>query len=188
LTSEGSLTARTGRLLVATPALLDPTFKRTVVLLCAYEQEGTFGVVLNRPLESDVLDHLPAWRHVAASPAVIFEGGPVGLDGALGVGRIGATPPAEGWTGVAGSVGLLARGAAPPARPPRDVRGLPGGPERELRGATASARRYDAPAHPRVLTGGAVVTDSQFGRLDKVDVREHWPDEARDFTPWLAEE
>jgi putative transcriptional regulator len=44
---------------------------------------------------------------VAASPAVIFEGGPVGLDGALGVGRIGDAPPVEGWTGVAGRVGLL---------------------------------------------------------------------------------
>lgn len=27
----------------------------------------------------------------------------------------------------------------------------------------------------------------ELGRLEKVDVRAYWPDEARDFTPWLAE-
>jgi hypothetical protein len=27
-----------------------------------------------------------------------------------------------------------------------------------------------------------------LGRLEKIDVRSEWDDEARDFTPWLAEE
>ena len=38
----------TGRLLVATPALRDPNFERTVVLLVAHEEGGALGVVLNR--------------------------------------------------------------------------------------------------------------------------------------------
>ena len=38
----------TGRLLVATPALRDPNFERTVVLLVAHEAGGALGVVLNR--------------------------------------------------------------------------------------------------------------------------------------------
>ena len=38
-------------LLLSMPQLMDPNFSRTVVLLCTHsEQEGAFGLVLNRPL------------------------------------------------------------------------------------------------------------------------------------------
>ena len=38
-------------LLLSMPQLTDPNFNRTVVLLCTHsEQEGAFGLVLNRPL------------------------------------------------------------------------------------------------------------------------------------------
>ncbi|NQZ96029.1 MAG: YqgE/AlgH family protein [Myxococcales bacterium] len=37
--------------LVAMPQLLDPNFERTVVLLIHHDDEGTFGVVLNRSTE-----------------------------------------------------------------------------------------------------------------------------------------
>lgn len=32
------------------PQLLDPNFSRTVVLLCKHDQNGAFGLVVNRPL------------------------------------------------------------------------------------------------------------------------------------------
>ena len=38
-------------LLVAMPQLLDPNFHRTVVLLVHHDEEGTFGVVVNRTTE-----------------------------------------------------------------------------------------------------------------------------------------
>jgi putative transcriptional regulator len=74
-----------GQLLVARSRLADPTFHRTVVLLLDHGDDGAFGVVLNRPVPVDVDVVLPAWQDAVAEPAVLFQGGPVGLDGAIGV-------------------------------------------------------------------------------------------------------
>jgi putative transcriptional regulator len=38
-----------GRLLVAAPELADPNFARTVVLMVLHNEEGAFGLVVNRP-------------------------------------------------------------------------------------------------------------------------------------------
>ncbi|WP_029288583.1 YqgE/AlgH family protein [Cellulomonas sp. HZM] len=74
-----------GQLLVARHQLDDPNFHRTVVLLLDHTDEGTFGVVLNRPLEVEVDDVLPGWGAAVSGPSTLFQGGPVGLDGAIGV-------------------------------------------------------------------------------------------------------
>jgi len=37
-------------LLVSMPQLIDPNFNRTVVLLCKHNEDGAFGLVVNRPL------------------------------------------------------------------------------------------------------------------------------------------
>ena len=50
-----------GQLLVGANHLRDPNFHRTVVLLLEHNDEGAFGVVLNRPLEVEVDDVLPGW-------------------------------------------------------------------------------------------------------------------------------
>lgn len=84
----------TGELLVAAPALADPSFARTVVLVLNHDDDGAFGVVLNRPVPVEVRAVLPTWHDVASAPATVFQGGPVGLDGALGV----AVLPAAGRT------------------------------------------------------------------------------------------
>jgi putative transcriptional regulator len=65
--------------LVAMPQLLDPNFRRTVVLLIHHDEEGTFGIVLNRDTEITApslcatLDI--AWHGAAEEP--IGWGGPV---------------------------------------------------------------------------------------------------------------
>ena len=41
-----------GALLIASPALHDPNFRRTVVLIAEHGDEGAMGVVLNRPSEA----------------------------------------------------------------------------------------------------------------------------------------
>lgn len=68
---------RPGRLLVANPLLPDPNFDRTVVMLLAYSQDGALGLVLNRPSETGVGLPMQRWGELAATPAVLFVGGPV---------------------------------------------------------------------------------------------------------------
>lgn len=77
---------RAGTLLVATPLLLDPNFARSVVLLLTHDEEGTVGVVLDRPTEIAVGEYLPTWEEVASEPAVVFHGGPVQQEVGVGVG------------------------------------------------------------------------------------------------------
>ena len=59
------------------PQLLDPNFHQSVILLCEHGASGAFGLVLNRPTEEPVEDHLPDWAPITTEPAVVFVGGPV---------------------------------------------------------------------------------------------------------------
>lgn len=86
----------TGRLLVATPVLADPNFDRAVVLLLDHDEEGSLGVVLNRPTPVDVGDILEPWAALTGEPGVVFQGGPVSLDAALAVGVVPAPDPGRG--------------------------------------------------------------------------------------------
>ncbi|HLL66297.1 MAG TPA: YqgE/AlgH family protein [Micromonosporaceae bacterium] len=104
----------TGRLLVATPALRDPNFERTVVLIVAHEEGGALGVVLNRATEVPVSDVLGAWGGLAGEPPVVFEGGPVQPEAAICLAR--ARPGAgdlSGFSQVAGAVGTVDLSADP---------------------------------------------------------------------------
>jgi putative transcriptional regulator len=96
-----------GKLLVATPLLDDPNFYRTVVLLCAHEAVGSFGLVLNRPLHAAVTELLPEWRHAISEPQVVFGGGPVERAQAFALARTRETTGASWWTPVTSGVGLL---------------------------------------------------------------------------------
>lgn len=63
-----------GMLLIAAPVLNDPNFSRTILLLCEHNEEGTFGLILNRPLQASIRDGVP---EVTDWDAPIFQGGPV---------------------------------------------------------------------------------------------------------------
>jgi putative transcriptional regulator len=97
-----------GKLLVATPALLDENFYRTVVLLLAHDDNGAFGVVLNRPVnESAVGEHMPAWQEHVAAPAQLFAGGPVSPALALGLAAAMADAAHEGWMPMLPGCGII---------------------------------------------------------------------------------
>ena len=78
-----------GRLLVATPLLGDSNFERTVVLILAHNDDGAFGVVLNRPSDMTVAVVAPEWAEHVSAPAVEFIGGPVAQGDVIGLGRGG---------------------------------------------------------------------------------------------------
>jgi putative transcriptional regulator len=101
-------TGLTGQLLVATPRLEHPTFRRTVILLLDHDEDGALGVVVNRPSEVDVDVVLPTWQPFVTTPGRLFQGGPVATDSALGlvdVGLDGEEP--LGVRRLYGSVGLV---------------------------------------------------------------------------------
>lgn len=87
-----------GRLLVASPALDDPNFRRTVVLVVEHDTEhGTLGVVLNRATEVPVSRVLEPWADLVTGPSVVFQGGPVALDSALALASVPGDDEPLGW-------------------------------------------------------------------------------------------
>jgi len=112
-----------GQLLVASPKLDDPNFRRSVVLILDHDEQGAMGVVLNRPMATPVDDPLPAWAASAVPPAVVFLGGPVALDNALALADIDADE-LDGWAPLFDGVGTvdLARDPDELGLAPRKVR------------------------------------------------------------------
>lgn len=66
-----------GQLLVAGPALTDPNFRRTVVLLGEHGEEGAMGLVLNRVSEVTVGEAVPPMAGLAGVDELVYIGGPV---------------------------------------------------------------------------------------------------------------
>lgn len=70
-----------GALLIAHPTLLDPNFRKTVLFLSANDaQEGSFGLILNRPAGRTVSDLLPSRDLGVLGHLPVFVGGPVSTD------------------------------------------------------------------------------------------------------------
>jgi putative transcriptional regulator len=63
-----------GRLLIAEPFMQDPHFKRSIVLICEHNSDGTVGMVINKTVGlkiNEVLEDFPPFD------AEVFLGGPV---------------------------------------------------------------------------------------------------------------
>src|SRR4051794_26604457 len=78
-----------GQLLVASPALVDPNFDRTVILMLEHTAEGALGLELNRPSDVDVADGFEAWADWSRPPACLFVGGPGQPEAAVCVAPVG---------------------------------------------------------------------------------------------------
>lgn len=66
-----------GIILISEPSLRDYYFRQSVVLLAEHNEEGTFGVILNKPLETRLSEVIPDFPDVDLS---LYLGGPVQTD------------------------------------------------------------------------------------------------------------
>jgi putative transcriptional regulator len=96
-----------GRLLVASPAIGDPNFDHTVVLLLDHDPDGALGVVLNRPSDLAADEVLPGWSDLTTRPGVVFSGGPVEQEGIIGLGRRREAAGSGPFQVTVGSIGVV---------------------------------------------------------------------------------
>lgn len=118
-----------GRVLVAAPRLLDPSFARTVVLLTHHDRDGSLGVVINRPTSTAVREVVPWVGDFEDRDDRLFLGGPVEQDHLLLLLRRDEAPPASdrvfGDVWVSGSLDTL-RFAMVKRVPSTDLRAMAG--------------------------------------------------------------
>ena len=148
----------TGRLLVATPVLADPNFRRTVILVVEHEaEEGTLGVVLNRPTDVPVDRVLDAWSDLVTGPSVVFKGGPVAPSSALAIGLVPGDAEPLGWHALDGAassrLGLVDLDAPPDLLAPainrlRVYAGYAGWAPGQLKAEIDEGAWYVVPAEP----------------------------------------
>lgn len=146
----------TGQLLVATPLTGDP-FEKAVVLVLHHDQDGAHGLVLNDPMEAQVSAVLPDWQPFVTSPGVLFRGGPVGMDTAMGLVSIPGHEPGDAPLGTQllfGGIGLVDLDAPAPLVVPelagfRIFVGYSGWDAGQLDGELRSGAWYAVPREPR---------------------------------------
>ena len=66
-----------GKVLLAEPFMLDPNFKRAVVLLCEHEKDGSLGFILNKTLDMSINELVLEFPKFEAQ---VYYGGPVQTD------------------------------------------------------------------------------------------------------------
>lgn len=85
--SDGKLSLE-NKLLVATPAMLDPRFRQAVIYMCVHDAEGAMGIVINRPKRvgpaplrlTDLLEHIGVDGAPKVADAAVLDGGPVDME------------------------------------------------------------------------------------------------------------
>jgi putative transcriptional regulator len=95
-----------GHLLLGSPSLLDPNFRRSVVIVGEHgEDEGALGVILNRPTGVTVVDAAPTLAPLVADDDVVYAGGPVQPESVLVLAEVDDADAVDGF--VVGDLGFL---------------------------------------------------------------------------------
>ncbi|MGY8955575.1 MAG: YqgE/AlgH family protein [Alphaproteobacteria bacterium] len=70
-----------GQVLLAMPAMTDPRFERSVIYICAHNEDGAMGIVINKTLNSidfrDLLEELDIPTDPTTRNITVHFGGPV---------------------------------------------------------------------------------------------------------------
>jgi putative transcriptional regulator len=93
-----------GQLLIASPGLLDPNFRRTVVLVTEHNEEGAAGLVLNRPSPTEVAEVVPLLEPLVEDGEQVWVGGPVQPNAVLVLGEF--VDPDDAAVPLFGSLGF----------------------------------------------------------------------------------
>ena len=71
----------TGHLLVATPQMTDPRFRRAVIFICQHDTEAAMGLVINQPNTNlsfkKLVEHLNLNQSCLDTEGPVYTGGPV---------------------------------------------------------------------------------------------------------------
>ncbi len=111
-----------GQLLIASPSLLDPNFRRTVVLVTEHTDEGAAGLVLNRPSPAPVAELVPELEPLVEDGEQVWMGGPVQPNAVLVLGEfVDPDDAAVPLFGLLGFPSLEEPGAVVPATTRRRV-------------------------------------------------------------------
>jgi putative transcriptional regulator len=70
---------KSGSILIAREALKDPNFDATIVLICVYNEDGAYGVVMNRPSHMPLSEMFDGFSGLDKQQKV-YIGGPVKQD------------------------------------------------------------------------------------------------------------
>ncbi len=148
-------------LLLAMPQLQDPNFERAVVLMVGHTDQGSFGLIVNRPTSipvAEVMSSLDvAWR--GQPDTVVWYGGPVMPGTGWLLHPPGQDPAVEGVITVAPGIQLSTSPAqlrALAAQPPAEMRflmGYSGWGSAQLEGELATGSWLTADATPELVFG-----------------------------------
>lgn len=105
-----------GQFLIASPSILDPNFRQTVVFITAHTEEGAVGLILNRRSDATVGEAVPQLVPVTSGEEPIFVGGPVNPDGVAVLAEF--DDPEDAGIVVVDEVGFLALDEALDEGPP----------------------------------------------------------------------
>ncbi len=100
-----------GKLLIAGPALLDPNFWRTVVLVIEHSDDGALGLVLNRPSDTTVGESVPQLDNLVDPDEYLYIGGPVQPSSVIVLAEF--EDPGDAALLSFDDIGVLGTGAAP---------------------------------------------------------------------------
>lgn len=94
-----------GKLLIASPALIDPNFARSVVLMAEHTGDGAMGLVLSRPSDAEVAVAVGELGGIVAPGDLVYDGGPVQTSAVMVLAEF--NDPSSSAAVVLGDVGFL---------------------------------------------------------------------------------